>query len=318
MKLRTEIDIPHGKFAISHKQSGLLVGSCFANNIGLRMQCSGFNVNVNPFGVLYNPHSVANSLSMLADRKKMNREDLLFNNELWYSYLFHGSFSGTDPQTVLSAMNDSLTKGSEAFRKADYIIITLGTSWVYTLLKSGEIVSNCHKTPAREFKRNKMSCNEIIDTLSPLLTGVLANKQVIFTVSPIRHLKDGLEGNQLSKATLLVAVHELKNRHDNVSYFPAYEIMMDDLRDYRFYERDMVHPTDVAVDYIWDRFSETYFTKDTMQLIERVENIRKALNHRPVNPDTLQYRTFVNETRKKIDQLKSEHPEINLDTTTDL
>ncbi len=310
MDFRTEIEIPQGAFPIDHKSKGLLMGSCFADSIGAKMLGAGFRVTVNPFGALYNPRSVADSIGILASGRKFNDTDMVDDGELWHSFAFHGSFSSPSREASLGRINKALTEGARVLGESDYVILTVGTSWIYKLASSGEVVANCHKRPAKEFIRSRMSVQEIVDLFTPLLEGVLAGKQVLLTVSPIRHLKDGFVGNQISKSTLVVSAHELSERYSNVSYFPSYEIMMDDLRDYRFYDRDMIHPSAQAVDYIWEKFSHAYFSDETLSIASQAEEINKALAHRPFNPNTHKHKAFVEATMRKKEALQKEHPYI--------
>ena len=312
MDFRTTIDIPEYAFRIGHEQQGLLVGSCFAASMGERLTEMKMPVTVNPFGVVYNPMSVIHTLETIENGKSVDANHLTEHNNLWFSFSHHGSFASPDPAEAMARINQSIVTGQKALRKADYLVLTLGTAWVYELLESGEIVNNCHKLPAKTFRRRRLSVEEIVSAFECLFGKPLyRDKKIILTVSPIRHLKDGLAENQLSKATLLVAVHWLVEQFDNVHYFPAYEILMDDLRDYRFYERDMVHPSAVAVDYIWERFSGAIISTDSQKLFKRIEKIRNARAHRPFNPDTAQHRAFKNALLAEVIELRGQYPALD-------
>lgn len=293
MDFRTVVAIEDYGFTISHGQQGLMVGSCFAANIGERMEAGKMPVSVNPFGVMYNPLSVVRTLEMLESGDSFTEDRLRYYNGLWFSFSHHGSFSSSDKEQVLQRIDASIEKGHRALMDADYLVLTLGTAWVYQWKESGEVVGNCHKLPAKEFFRYRLEVEDIVAAFDRLFSSeIYRRKKIVLTVSPIRHLKDGAAENQLSKATLLMAVHRLAGKYENVCYFPAYELMMDDLRDYRFYEKDMVHPSTVAIDYIWERFCESLIAPESCRLFKRIEKIAAACNHRPFNPDTPQHKAF--------------------------
>ena len=312
MEFRTLIDIPEYPFRIGHRQQGLLIGSCFAATVGERLARMKMPVAVNPFGVVYNPASLVRTLEMLAAGTPLSGNDLSEYNGLWFAFSHHGSFGSPDRAETLAKINNSIETGQAALRNADYLILTLGTAWVYEGAESGEIVNNCHKLPARNFCRRRLGVEEIVDGFTPLFEQpAYQGKKIILTVSPIRHLKDGLIENQLSKAILSVAVHRLAERFENVHYFPSYEILVDDLRDYRFYDRDMVHPSAVAVDYIWELFCGAFLSEDTQKLFRRIEKIGAACNHRPFNPDTPQHRAFKNAMLAEVTELRGQYPELD-------
>lgn len=310
MKFRTEIDIPKAEFTISHKDKLVMMGSCFAENISSKMSEAGFNVDVNPFGILYNPISITNGLSDLLNRREYVEDDLFVSRDVYHSFSHHGRFSGTDKATVLSVMNKQL-KASKAFlQRADYLIITFGTAKVYRLYSNGRVVSNCHKLPANFFTYSMLSVGEIVqawlDIIQKLRDGNPQLK-IIFTVSPIRHWKDGAHENQISKSTLLLAINELIRWNDGLYYFPSYEIVLDDLRDYRFYKEDMVHPNSQAIEYIWQKFSDTYFNEKTKSVIKEWMSIQQALNHKPFNPESEEYKSFLKKTEERRDRFIQEH-----------
>ncbi len=267
MQFRTQVDIAHAKEEISYQDRILFLGSCFSDHISEKMASYGFAVTSNPFGTLYNPLSIAACLSiLLSDDAVTEAEDwakhTVSHDGLWHSFLHHGRFSHADKETFIEQIATSIHAGRAALRDATTLIITFGTAWVYE--HNGQIVSNCHKIPEAAFTRRRLLIDEIVAVWQPLLDRLAAQgKRVIFTVSPIRHKRDGFPANQLSKATLLLAIEQLG------TYFPAYEIVLDELRDYRFFAEDMVHPSSVAVDYVWERFAETYFsatTRETMHI----------------------------------------------------
>lgn len=286
-----------------------MCGSCFADNMASRLERYRFRVVSNPFGVLYNPFSIADMLESLAAGRRFAAEDLDCDGELWFSYRHHGSFSGTDPQEVLRRIGRAADAGGRALREADTVVLTLGTAWVYELARDGGVVANCHKQPARLFRRRLLEVGEIEERLSELMTGCLAGKRVVLTVSPIRHMGDGAVENSVGKASLLVAVHRLAKRFADVLYFPAYEIMNDDLREYRFYAPDMVHPSPQAVDYIWERFAGAAFSDGTRRLMAEIDAVAAAAAHRPQNPDSEAHRRFKASMRLRVERLAAELPE---------
>lgn len=309
MIFRTEINVPQLADRISHSTKIFSIGSCFAESVAGRLRRYKFRVESNPFGVLYNPLSIASALESLAGGKIYTADDLVFDSGLWFSYAHHGSFSAATPGEALGRMNGSAGRASVALAESDVVIITLGTAWVYEL--DGAVVANCHKQPASVFTRRRLSADEIAERFSTLLDGVLKGKRVIFTVSPVRHLKDGFAENSLSKAILRVAVGELAEKYPDVSYFPAYEIVNDDLRDYRFYGKDMVHPSEEAVDYVWEKFSEAAFGEHTRKLLPRIENLRRAAEHRPFNTETEEYRKFLAASLRQAQEFQKENPDMD-------
>lgn len=312
MEFRTLIDIPEAPFRISHRQHGLLAGSCFAASVGQRLERMKMPVTVNPFGVVYNPASLVRTLEILEKNDPVTENDLTEHNGLWFAFTHHGSFAAPEKTDALTRINHSITAGHIALQNADYLILTLGTAWVYERAETSEIVNNCHKIPAAAFRRRRLTVEEIVAGFDRLFEKPLyRGKKIILTVSPIRHLKDGLAENQLSKAILLVAVHRLAEKYDNVHYFPAYEILLDDLRDYRFYERDMVHPSTVAVDYIWEKFCGALVSEDALKLFRRIEKVRAAQAHRPFNPNTPQHQAFRNAMLAEIIELKGQYPSLD-------
>ena len=286
MNFRTEIQIKKSQEKISHKQKILLLGSCFAQNMQVKFAEGGFEA-MHPFGAIYNPYSVANSFKLIAEKQTLNPESLFFQKDKWNSYAFHSSYSSADKNEAIRQMSEASTRAHDILNSENpIIIVTLGTSWVYELNETGEIVANCHHSAASSFTRRAMEVEEIIQVLKPICQ---TPARIIFTVSPVRHLKDGAHENQLSKSRLLLAVDKLTAEYPNCEYFPSYEIVLDELRDYRFFAEDMAHPTALAVDYIWERFSDTYFSDKTIDGIKEYEKISKTEKHRPSNPESKEY-----------------------------
>lgn len=292
MKLSTDVDITSLAQKMRYKDKILLMGSCFADNIGTKLAKHYYSVLVNPFGVLFNPESICALLSRAigngVEPEWFTRDDLFLNNGLYYSWLLHGEFANSSAETVLLNANKSLAECRDFLNNSKWIIITLGTSWIYRLKENNLVVSNCHKMPTELFDRERMCTKDIGNSLGGIFEKMFAiNKElsIILTVSPVRHQKDGLHQNQLSKAALLLAADELCRSFANVHYFPAYEIMMDQLRDYRFYDTDMCHPNQLAVDIIFEKFREYALSsdKEEQSMFERAEKIHALMEHRILN-----------------------------------
>ena len=316
MQFRTTIELKPFDRRIDHSQTILSLGSCFASNVAERLSRAKFCITSSPTGILFNPESIAATLDRFDAVARGDNgalpaaEDLAYGNERWFSYDFHSDFSATDATDALAAMQEAVRHGAQALKDAQVVIITFGTAFVFRHKQSGDVVANCLKQPQALFQREMMSAEQIAARYISLMQGPLAGKQVIFTVSPVRHLADGLEQNSLSKATLRVAVDLIQKACPNAYYFPSYEIVMDELRDYRFYADDMTHPSRMAIDYIWERFGEVAFSDKTKALNERIERIIKASEHRPFNRNGQEYKAFCRTQREKITQLESEHPSV--------
>lgn len=321
MWFRTEVKIAPFDNKIDHSTTGLSMGSCFAGNMAMKMKRAKLPVTDNPFGVLFNPISIADNLEALYAGRRYMADDLAREGDVWSCFSFHGSFSSTDPQTALYAMNRAAAEGEQALKDAGYVIITFGTAWVFELAEdasenfgnphTSRVVANCHRFPAETFRRRRLTVAEIVERYEMLFNTALRGKQIIFTVSPVRHLKDGAAENTLSKAILIEAVHELVARHPSVVYFPAFEIMNDELRDYRFYADDMVHPSAVAVEYIWGKFRDAALTSRAAVAVKEVEKIAAAMDHRPLDPTTAAYREFLAIISARIKELAERYPEID-------
>ena len=308
MDLLTKVNIPLPERRIGYQDKILLLGSCFADNIGEKFSEHYFQTTINPFGTLYNPASIMKAITL--SFKHDNKHYILQHNGLWHSMMHHGSFSHPDKNELLRRYNESQTIMRNALQEASTIIVTFGTSWIYQM--EGLVVANCHKMPADRFRRDCMNVNRIVEMWSPLLAQI-PNKHWIFTVSPIRHIKDGLHANHLSKATLLQAIDTLivnargLNPSSSYSYFPSYEIMLDELRDYRFYAEDMVHPSQVAVDYIWQRFVETYMTVDTQSEMRTLHQLWRDRHHRFLHPESEEAIAFAERLKERSQGLKKQY-----------
>jgi hypothetical protein len=307
---------------MNHKQSLFLIGSCFTEHISQKLASHKFNPSTNPFGIVYNPISMAQCLERLAAGNQPFSEAELFENAgLWHSWDHHGHFSKPDKKETLEGINAAYYNAAANLKICDVLLLTLGTSDVFTLKETGKVVANNHKMPGALFAPRRLSVSEIVESTLQALKKVMAARgnsglKVILTVSPVRHLRNGLIENQRSKAALILACEELCNRLEEASYFPAYELLLDDLRDYRFYAADMIHPSDVAVDYVWQFFSDTYFSDETRRLNDQIGKILAAAQHRPFHPDTAQHQAFAKAQLEAIERLMQEFPEIDFSAET--
>lgn len=292
MKFRTEIT-PHPlPERIGYSSRIFAMGSCFAENMSERLRRAKFSVVSNPSGIMFNPASVAAALERYAEGRPYTAGELTQADGRWFSFDTHTSLSGRSAEEALANLNGAVEAGHKALGEADWVMLTFGTSWIYELNATGRVVANCHKRPQSLFTRRRLSVEEIVCMYDNLMNGLLREKNVIFTVSPVRHAGDGLEGNSVSKAVLRIAVDDIVGRYGNAYYFQSYEIMNDDLRDYRFYDRDLVHPNAQATDYIWEIFSATVLSERAVELLPRVERIVAAAAHRPFNPESEEYAAF--------------------------
>ena len=295
-----------------HSDKMMLMGSCFSDNIGSRLKDAMVDVVVNPFGTIFNPLSMALLLHKLIDGETVAGMDLFLSNGVWNCYDFHSRFSMANKEAALERMNSSVAAAHEHLRECQTLVLTLGTAVVYRRRDTGEVVNNCHKVPQHEFSRRLASVDECTQALNAVMASLHEfnpELRVVFTVSPIRHIADGLDTNSLSKASLRVAIHEAISRHrEYCDYFPAYEIMLDDLRDYRFYASDMVHPSDVAVEYIWQAFQATYLDDRSALAVARCERIHKRLQHRPMSANHETVERFNNDTASVVRNLVKEYP----------
>ena len=312
MELTTSVQVPKPPFGLCYADRSVLMGSCFAENMGERLEADKFQVNCNPFGTLYNPASIAEGLRRLLRPIPITSAELFLHEGSYHSFSYHSRFSATTEEEALRQMNDSLLGSAEGLRGASRLILTWGTAYVYRLKTDGRIVANCHKLPDRCFVRERLSVEAIVAEWRELLAQLwkqCPTLRLICTVSPIRHWKDGAHANQLSKATLLLALDALQREFpERISYFPAYEILLDELRDYRFYAEDMVHPSSLAIDYIAERFAQTYFDRETFAARQAWHKLRQAIAHRPLHPESEAYRQFITQTLLKLEQLKAKMP----------
>lgn len=303
MKFRTEIDKPQLKGRIDYNSKIVTLGSCFAENITKRLAAAKFCVKHSPVGILFNPASIASTLTAFAERGAVDCGRIVRRSEGWVSLDCHSELAMPTEEEAIKTLQNAIDEGHKLLRSATCVIITFGTAWVYEHIATGRVVANCHKQPSREFCRRRMSVEEIVTLFKPLMEGVLRDKHVIFTVSPIRHTADGLTENCVSKAILRLAADTLSSTYDNADYFPAFEIVTDDLRDYRFYAEDMVHPSAQAVEYIWQRFIESALADSAVELLPKVEKIIAAATHKPFNPNSEEYAKFCKRYLKEAQRL---------------
>ena len=310
MKLQTQI--PFKKQAdnlISYASNVLLIGSCFVENMGHKLEYFKFQNLLNPFGILFHPKAIEILIAGAIEKKKYSEKDIFFYNERWHSFDAHSKLSHPSKKALITDLNSQLDLTNQKIHKASHVIITLGTAWVYRFMVSENIVANCHKVPQKQFSKELLSVEEITQSLQNiifLIKKVNPDVAIIFTVSPVRHLKDGFIENTQSKSHLLTAVHSILK--DNIHYFPSYEIMMDELRDYRFYAEDMMHPNDLAIEYIWSRFKEVWVSEDSIKIMDEVDVIQKGLQHKPFNPNSESHLTFVQNLEKNKKQLQIKLP----------
>lgn len=316
-KFQTEVQILPFPRKTGYQKRNLFLGSCFTENVGNKMAELNYPVDINPFGILYNPVSVANALRFLIQKKNFSELDLIQHNGLWHSFFHHSRFSSPNANETLKNINTRIKSSSEFLKNADFLFITFGTAWVYEYRSTGQTVSNCHKIPEKEFRRFRLTPGEIVEDYRQLLSGLWKFNpeiKVVFTVSPIRHWKDGAVENQRSKATLLLAIDQLIRGfgEENCSYFPAYEIVMDELRDYRFYQEDMIHLSGSAIQHIWEKFQQVLIDENSLKISGEIKNIVAAVNHKPFNKFTKEYLQFLKQSLQKANKLEEKFPYLNL------
>jgi hypothetical protein len=310
MTFRTILPIPKANFEIAYQTPILTIGSCFTENIGERLKALRLPISINPFGIVYNPITIADSINYLMTDTFFTEKDIFKNNDLYHSWQHHGRFSSPEIEKILRGVNVEIEQGRNTLKKMKILLLTLGTANIFIEKKSQQVVANCHKVPASHFDKKRLSVDDIVEKLSNTFDEIKNQNidcQIIITVSPIRHIKDGLLENQRSKATLVLAAEALSQQFSNVHYFPAYEIMMDDLRDYRFYEADMIHPNSQAIDYIWQRFLDTYFSEKTQGIMSEVGKLNAMQNHRPLHGGTEGYQQFVDKVKRYELELKEKY-----------
>ncbi|MFH6958178.1 GSCFA domain-containing protein [Flavobacterium aquidurense] len=307
MQFRTQIPISKTNNPIDYNAKIISIGSCFAENMAEKFDYLKFQNSANPFGIIFNPVSIEKIISRIVKEEFYTEKDVFFYNERWHSYEVHSDLSNSDRQELLETLNKAISETYKYLKEATHIIITYGTSWIYRNTENDAIVANCHKVPQKQFLKELLSVDVIeksVQNTIDLVQVLNPDMNFIFTVSPVRHIKDGFAENQLSKSHLFAAVHEVLKTHNSQltthNYFPSYEIMMDELRDYRFYAEDMLHPNQVAIDYIWQKFSENYMAESSIATMQEIAEIQKSLRHRSFNPESEQHQKFLAKLQEKI------------------
>lgn len=309
MKFHLNYTPPKASFQISHKDSLLLTGSCFTENIGSLLRDSKFNAIVNPGGILFNPSSIYNFLNSALKNEKTNEDLILERQGKFYSYLHHSSFSAPSKNGLTKKINAEILDTHHFLKNATTLFITFGTAFIYKHKKLNQTVANCHKQPSDIFTKELLDTHQIVDPYTNLIQEIRQvnpSIKIIFTVSPVKHLKDSLELNTISKSTLLLSVHKLTAQIKDCFYFPAFELVNDDLRDYRFYKEDLAHPNDQAIQYIWNKFSDCFFNEQTQQINLLLEGLNKVLSHQPMtdnDPAEAQLKEYIDKQKAKIHAL---------------
>lgn len=310
MQFRTSFTIPESPFKINHHHQLMTIGSCFSDEIGNRLIDLKFMGLINPFGVIFNAHSIQELMERSIHKRYYTIDDVHQNGEQFFCFDVHSSFNALSSHQVLEGINPTIDQVHHQLLTADVLMLTLGTSWVYRWKETNHIVANCHKVEAKQFEKVLLSTEENFKALDLIVFDVLKvnpKLKIITTVSPVRHTKDGMIENNVSKARLIDALYQLNLKYDQVDYFPSYELVLDDLRDYRFYKDDLIHPSIQAVEYIWDKFSETYFEDSTRTIIQKINKIRAALQHRPFNETSENHQKFLKKTLQMMEELEKGH-----------
>lgn len=314
MKLQTTIPLePQQHNLIDYNSNILLLGSCFVENIGNKLDYFKFKNLQNPFGILFQPLAIEKLITNAINEKKFTEDDIFFHNEQWHCYDAHSKLSQTSKEDLLINLNNQIGLTDQQLSNSSQIIITLGTAWVYRHIETDAIIANCHKVPQKKFLKELLSVDEILESLLSiieLIRSVNKKASIMFTVSPVRHLKDGFVENTQSKSHLIAAIHQVVEPRHNVHYFPSYEIMMDELRDYRFYNEDMIHPNQTAIHYIWEKFQNVWVSKNATEIMDAVDFIQKGLQHKPFNPNSEAHLQFLQKLEEKKNQLRELNPNI--------
>jgi lysophospholipase L1-like esterase len=315
MLLQTKIPLSTEKSnPISYDSKLILLGSCFSENIGDKLKYFKFRTTQNPFGILFHPKAIENLIVNSINEKVYSENDIVFQNERWHCFDAHSSLSSADKNELLANLNSKIKSTKKSLEEATHIIITLGTSWIYRFTETDTTVANCHKIPQKKFLKELLSVDEVsesLDAIISLLKSINKDIKVIFTVSPVRHLKDGFMENTLSKSHLIAGIHSAIDIKNNTHYFPSYEIMMDELRDYRFYAEDMIHPSKTAINYIWERFHGAWIDEKITKIMDEIDVIQKGIAHKPFNKNSDQHQKFLEKLSEKQEKITSVFPFIH-------
>lgn len=321
LKLKLTLDAKPASYKINYGERLLLMGSCFTENIGLKLQAHLFETLENSHGILFNPVSVQNALMDIIANKKYTELDLFLLNDVWNSWHHHSRFSGVTQTEALDKMNGAIQEAHSYLKSAHHLVITLGSAWLYTLNENvpnhmGMVVANNHKAPANWFAKKLLQPQELLSNLQSLVAALQSfnpNLHIVFTISPVRHLREGLVENNRSKAVLIQAVHDLVSMEKNVEYFPAYEYVIDDLRDYRFYSEDLVHPNYAATQYVWEKLVDTYMSAETQSIMKQVAELQLAFNHKPFFSGSTEHQKFLLSYIEKTMHLMAQCPQLPLE-----
>jgi GSCFA family len=313
MNFRTQIPISKNNNPIDYSSRIVSLGSCFAENMDEKFQYFKFQITTNPFGIIFNPVSIERIIERIVNQELFTEKDIFYHNERWHCFEVHSDLSHDDKEHFLENLNQIIQSVHAQILTSTHVIITLGTSWVYKNVETNQIVANCHKVPQKNFTKELLSVEIIkksLENIVSLVATVNKNAKFIFTVSPVRHIKDGFVENNVSKANLITALYSSISQLPTSSYFPSYEILLDELRDYRFYAEDMLHPNKTAIDYIWIKFFENYISENEFQTMQQVCDIQKALHHKPFDPNSESHQQFLSKLRDKMAKLVLENPNL--------
>ena len=311
MKLQTQIPLEKQEPVINYHSKLVLLGSCFAENMAEKFSYYKFQIEVNPLGVLFHPVAILDLLTRAHQNTPYSEKDVFFSNGCWQSFRAHSRLNSTSQYEILERLNTALKSTQTQLKNASHIIITFGTAWVYEHIESKTTVANCHKQPQKEFKKSILSIDQLQETfesIRSILKSFNPEVSVVFSISPVRHLKDGFVENNQSKAHLMAALHAVINTTENTHYFPSYELLMDELRDYRFYKEDMVHPNPIAINYIWEKFQSIWIDAKVNPIMQEVNQLQKGFAHKPFNPLATEHTLFLSALAKKAQALESQFP----------
>ncbi len=317
MNFQTKTPIAKSQFPIDYNSRIMSLGSCFAENMSEKFDYFKFQNVTNPFGIIFNAVSLERIIERIVNLKDFTEKDIFYHNEMWHCFEVHSELSHPDKEAFLNNLNEKLAFSYYKIMELSHCIITFGTSWVYRNIETNQIVANCHKMPQKQFTKELLSTaitQKSIENIISLIHSVNKNVKFIFTISPVRHIKDGFFENNVSKAILLQTIYKLLNSEighlKSASYFPSFEIIQDELRDYRFYKEDMLHPNQTAINYVWGKFVETSIYETSISMMNEIENIQKMINHKPINPNSLLNQGLNTKIKEKILKLQEEFPQI--------
>ncbi|MXV39030.1 GSCFA domain-containing protein [Flavobacteriaceae bacterium Ap0902] len=307
MKLFSEVPIQPSIYKINHQSKILCIGSCFAAEMGQRLMDAEFQAMVNPFGTQFHPMAIENTFNRIYAREHYLETEIFHHQGLYFSWDHSTLFSNPKKEIILTTINEKIDEANSFLSETDVLIFTFGTAWAYYLTQGAFFVSNCHKIPQVNFEKRLLSPKEVYDSIKKLILkvfDVLPHAKIIFTISPVRHIRDGFRENNVSKGILHTALHQVLQEFSEVQYFPSYEVVLDELRDYRYYADGLAHLNDLGLQYVWNKFSASYFSEETISFNNQIEKIQKAVAHKPVNPTSMHHKKFLYETLKKALELK--------------